>query len=158
MRVLLLSLALTLSASQSFDLAPSRRITSTFPGGSPMCANVTNFRAEGQFRLVTTPTAQEWLVRQDTSWGLSLDALGNFGSLRLDTTGAASINISGWTNVRWRFQRNTTSAQYQVEVWNEATGERRENIVTDPSPTSTNPLGCAFYVGAQSGNAITTSV
>ena len=158
MRVLLLLMALTLSASQSFDLAPSRRITSTFPGGSPMCANVTSFRAEGQFRLVTTPTAQEWLVRQDTSWGLSIDSLGNFGSLRLDTAGAASINISGWTNARWRFQRNTTSAQYQLEVWNEATGERRENIVTDPSPTSTNPLGCAFYVGAQSGNAMTASV
>jgi len=158
MRFLLILLATAAFASQSFVLTSGRRVTTTFPSGSPMCQNVTAFRAEGHFEIKATPVSADVIHRQDTSWELNLSSTGNLGTLVLNTGGGPFVNIAGWAYVRWRFQRFTSPAEYTIEVTNEQTGEVRTATAVDSNPGSTNPAGCAFYTGAQAGNPATVNV
>jgi hypothetical protein len=141
--------------SQSFQLSPGRRISTIFPGGSPMCNNVGEFRFEGTGRALSASVDNaQWLKFAESGLNMTLNTNGSMavGGIQGGGDGTSIAGVIAMQYIRFRYRRDTANAVYTLEIWNENTGVRTTSTFVDSSPGVVVSMpSCTMYVGSESG-------
>jgi len=142
--------AAPLFASQSLQLAPATRSTGFIPANTPSWSNLGDLRIEGHvFNYVAQAGTTVGIFELDSD--MCIKILGDnelvFGPPTLSLNPALFIN--GMTSFRFRARRDTSTASFTLEVWDESSGSYQIAKFTDPKPlVRYNRSNIRFSIGS----------
>ncbi len=142
---LLFPVALFGATSMSLIISPTDRITGNLPGTSAF-SNLTSFRIEGQADNFVSHNTRVGLFEIDSSTGVLIDSSGNLDASNFGCN-QIGIPLGSATDFRFVAQRNVSSGNCSLELWDDQTGVYTK--ATSPITSSVSSLAnYRFRIGS----------